>query len=114
MHAWAIHGVSALPRRLRLPQERISVMTSPNPSEMSAANAGSANSPVHLHSILVPTDFSEDSFRAVQYARSLGQVFRSQVTLLHVLVPVAAPAGNTLFPISICSGTHAILARKAR
>lgn len=51
----------------------------------------SLKSPVHLHTILVPTDFSHESYRAIQYARSLAQVFHSKVTLLHVLVPVAAP-----------------------
>lgn len=51
----------------------------------------SIKSPVHLHSILVPTDFSHESYRAIQYARSLAQVFHSKVILLHVLVPVAAP-----------------------
>ena len=53
--------------------------------------AESLKSPVHLHSILVPTDFSHESYRAIQYARSLSAVFHSKIILLHALVPVAAP-----------------------
>jgi nucleotide-binding universal stress UspA family protein len=42
-------------------------------------------------SILVPTDFSASSFKALEYAFTLGELFGSKITLAHVVVPVAAP-----------------------
>ena len=42
-------------------------------------------------SILVPTDFSAASFKALEYAFTLAEMFGSKITLAHVVVPVAAP-----------------------
>ena len=42
-------------------------------------------------SILVPTDFSAASFKALEYAFTLGEMFGAKLTLAHIVVPVAAP-----------------------
>ena len=42
-------------------------------------------------SILVPTDFSPASFKALEYALTLGALSDARVTLAHIVVPVAAP-----------------------
>ena len=39
---------------------------------------------VKLKTLLVPTDFSDCSEKAIEYAISLAQVFQAQVFLLHV------------------------------
>ncbi len=62
-----------------------------NTDDVTGDGSGILKEAVHLGRILVPTDFSQDSYRAIQYARALAGVFHSKVILLHVLVPVAAP-----------------------
>lgn len=42
-------------------------------------------------SILVPTDFSAASFKALDYAYTLSDLFGARLTLAHIVVPVAAP-----------------------
>ena len=42
-------------------------------------------------SILVPTDFSAASFKAMEYAVTLAEMFGAKLTLAHIVVPVAAP-----------------------
>ncbi len=42
-------------------------------------------------SILVPTDFSASSFKALDYAYTLSDLFGAKLTLAHIVVPVAAP-----------------------
>jgi universal stress protein A len=46
---------------------------------------------VHPQHILVPTDFSAASKKAIEYADALASTFQSRVTLLHVLEPMALP-----------------------
>lgn len=55
---------------------------------------------LHLQTILVPTDFSEASRKAIHYAQRLAQQFGSTILLLHVVEP-AYPypvAGLVHFP----------------
>lgn len=40
-----------------------------------------------LNKILVPVDGSENSFRALDYAMTLGRIFESQIFVSHVSVP---------------------------
>lgn len=42
-------------------------------------------------SILVPTDFSPASFKALEYAYALTELSGAKLTLVHIVVPVAAP-----------------------
>ena len=42
--------------------------------------------------ILVTTDFSENSFFAIPYAVDLAQKYDAEITLLHVIEPIIAPA----------------------
>ena len=42
-------------------------------------------------SVLVPTDFSPASFKAMDYAVTLAEMFGAKVTFAHIVVPVAAP-----------------------
>lgn len=46
---------------------------------------------VNLQHILVPTDFSKESHRAIQYAKALAELFGAKITLLHIIVPLATP-----------------------
>ena len=51
---------------------------------------------LHLKKILVPTDFSETSKKAVQYAVRFTEQFGCEIVLLHVIEPVTAVAGAPL------------------
>jgi nucleotide-binding universal stress UspA family protein len=46
---------------------------------------------VHPRHILVPTDFSAASKKAVEYADAFAATFQCRVTLLHVLEPMVLP-----------------------
>ncbi len=46
---------------------------------------------LNLKKILVPTDFSESSNSAYKYALRLGQQFRAELHVIHVLEPVLSP-----------------------
>ncbi len=43
--------------------------------------------PMHLQNILIPLDFSEMSFKSLQYAVPFAQQFGAKLTLLHVIEP---------------------------
>ena len=47
-----------------------------------------------IERILVPTDFSPDSLRALDYARELALRFRAEIVLLHVDHTLARPASE--------------------
>lgn len=53
-----------------------------------------ARVPLKIQQILVPTDFSECSQKAVEYAIAFAKQFGASLTLLHVLEPVAYPVGS--------------------
>lgn len=46
---------------------------------------------IHLKTIVAPTDFSEESYKAVDYAASLAKGFGGRLVLLHVLIPITSP-----------------------
>jgi nucleotide-binding universal stress UspA family protein len=55
---------------------------------------------IKLKRILVPTDFSDNSRLALEYAAELGERFESELYLLHVLqdvLPVVAPEPGLVF-----------------
>ncbi|MDQ3830127.1 MAG: universal stress protein [Candidatus Tectomicrobia bacterium] len=65
-------------------------------------------SPIHLQTILVPTDYSEHSTVALQWGASLAQHYGAQLLLLHVvpkaveeLPPPGAGAGSLIGPSSM-------------
>jgi universal stress protein A len=60
----------------------------------SLQSAVEARVPLKLQQILVPTDFSECSQKAVEYALAFARQFGASLTLLHVLEPVPYPAGS--------------------
>jgi nucleotide-binding universal stress UspA family protein len=60
-------------------------------SPETAATCVSAPAQLHLHKILVPTDFSEASRQALPYAVAFAQQFCARLTLAYV-VPTALPA----------------------
>jgi len=51
---------------------------------------------LHLKKILVPTDFSETSKRAVQYALRFAEQFGCEIALLYVVEPVTPMVGAPL------------------
>lgn len=51
-----------------------------------------ASSQIQLKHILVPTDFSETSGKALKYAQRFAEQFGAKVTLLHVIQPLIYPA----------------------
>jgi nucleotide-binding universal stress UspA family protein len=59
--------------------------TTPHPSTPSPSPASAVLS---LKTILVPTDLSECSHKAIHYGQRLAQQFGASVTLLHVVEPV--------------------------
>jgi nucleotide-binding universal stress UspA family protein len=56
--------------------------------------AGVPLAPHRIRRILVPVDFSPESARALDYARTLGGRFRGQVFVLHVLPPSRGLSGR--------------------
>jgi universal stress protein A len=59
----------------------------------------SASAHMKLQRILVPTDFSRESAKAMRYAVSLARQFDASITLVHVVEPSYGPAdiGNAPF-----------------
>jgi nucleotide-binding universal stress UspA family protein len=53
---------------------------------------------VHPRHILVPTDFSAASKKAIEYADAFASTFQSRVTLLHVLEPLVLPPDYGYIP----------------
>jgi len=52
------------------------------------ANKVAPESKLSVESILVPTDFSDQSSKALKYAMELVKQFGAQITLLHVVEPI--------------------------
>jgi len=57
-----------------------------------------------IRSILVPTDFSPESGKALTYARQFARQFGSKLLLMHVVELGAAPDFARAFPLAIESG----------
>ncbi len=53
---------------------------------------------LHLKEILVPTDFSDASKKALHYAQTFADQFGAVITLLHVIEPPPAPPGMGFIP----------------
>jgi nucleotide-binding universal stress UspA family protein len=54
-----------------------------------------------LTSILVPTDFSAESKKALEYAVAFGRQFGARLTLLYVVEPVATRDFASAFPLAL-------------
>ena len=63
--------------------------------------------------ILVPTDFSEPSDEALQYAKGLAEKFNASLHVLHVLEDLAAHAWTTEVYVSALPGVHEEMERQA-
>lgn len=67
--------------------------TIPQAAGTSYGNAVEQTPPlIHLKNILVPLDFSEMSFKSLQYAVPFARQFGAKLTLLHVLNPPVCPS----------------------
>jgi nucleotide-binding universal stress UspA family protein len=64
--------------------------------------------------ILVPTDFSEPSDEALEYAKGLATCLGSSIHVLHVLEDLAAHAWTTEVYVSALPGVHEEMERQAR
>lgn len=75
---------------------RVSLHVKPGPTTAATAQAGRdlamATSRLQLQHILVPTDFSDMSSKALKYAQSFAEFFGSRITVLHVIEPTVYPA----------------------
>jgi nucleotide-binding universal stress UspA family protein len=71
--------------------EAVKTSASRLPEQRRAATdrAGNSAARIHLRNILVPVDFSELSYKSLQYAIPLAQQFGGKLTLLYVLEPLA-------------------------
>src|ERR1051326_3533196 len=54
-----------------------------------------------LKKILVPTDFSEESQKALRYAIPLAQQFDASITLIHVFEPFTYPVDMGYVPVAM-------------
>jgi universal stress protein A len=57
-----------------------------------------AASPIHLHTILVPVDFSEHTAKALAYARAFAGQFAARLMLMHVVEPSVVPDNFGIIP----------------
>ena len=72
-----------------------------NKARAGSVNPGSgADGGCRFAHILVPTDFSDPSKKALKYAARLAEFFGSHVTLIHVVEPVMSP-DFTNFPLAL-------------
>ncbi|MDB6067981.1 MAG: uspa protein [Pedosphaera sp.] len=91
-------------------------ITSPPPSAEAAQlvqPAVKSNKALHLARILVPTDFSSDSKKAVEYALAFARLFGASITLLHVVELKACPADFGYGPVTVQISSNEKL-KKAR
>ena len=61
-----------------------------------AREPGSAGAVVRFNTILVPTDFSDESGKALRHAMALANAFGAQIVLLHVFKAVTYPGWSNL------------------
>lgn len=66
-----------------------------------AAGAARIAPLLHIKSILVPTDFSPESEKALAYAVPLARAFGARLILLHVVEPIATPDFAKSFPLAM-------------
>jgi universal stress protein A len=65
--------------------------TKRNRFEPSSTLTSTSPSAIKVKEILVPTDFSEDSKKALEFARKFAEQFDARLTLLYVMEPVFYP-----------------------
>src|ERR1043165_566406 len=72
----------------------------PPKSSTAIAEAAQGRKPIQITKILVPTDFSPASQKALKYAICFANEFGAQLTLLHVIEPPmsAMLAGHSAIP----------------
>jgi nucleotide-binding universal stress UspA family protein len=56
---------------------------------------------MNIKSILIPTDFSVESEKALAYAIPLARLCAARISLLHVIEPIATPDFLNAFPIAM-------------
>lgn len=71
-----------------------------NPAPGSHGPAGARSEPSPFSRLLVPTDFSDQSKKALRCAARFVAAFASRVTLIHVIEPVMSP-DFTHFPLAM-------------
>jgi universal stress protein A len=88
---------------LKTERSRISqtVSRTPLPARTVSSATTTGAQEVKLTSILVPTDFSEASTKALVYAAAFARQFGAKITLLHVVEPIATPDFDSSFPLAL-------------
>lgn len=69
---------------------------------------------LRIQNILVATDFSDASARALDYARELARAFKASVHVMHVLEDLAAHAWTTEVYVAALPGVHEEMEKQAR
>jgi len=77
--------------KTEIPEPLAATFVAKAPAALNEATAQMPSS-IHLKNILVPLDFSEMSFKSLQYAVPFARQFGAKVTLLHVLNPPVCPS----------------------
>jgi nucleotide-binding universal stress UspA family protein len=70
-------------------------------SKSASAAAEAVLGLLRIKTILVPTDFSPESEKALAYAVPFARQFKAKLTLLHVVEPVATPDFAKSFPLAL-------------
>jgi universal stress protein A len=91
---------------MKTPTKKRKTITNNNlPAERNGLRPGrtppatEAHSAFEIKSILVPTDFSFESQKALAHAVRLGHQFGAKLTMLHVVEPVATPDFGLSLPL---------------
>lgn len=66
--------------------------------EAKGSEAQLDNRPIHFEQVLVPIDFSDCCFDALEYGVQIAKAMSAQLTLLHVLEPIVYGMGFMLTP----------------
>lgn len=69
---------------------------------------------LRIQNILLATDFSEASERALDYARELAKAFGASLHVMHVLEDLAAHAWTTEVYVAALPGVHEEMEKQAR
>src|SRR6478736_5935932 len=69
--------------------------------ETNAIVTREAQEPIRIRTILVPTDFSAASIKALKYAAAFAGQFGAKLILLHVIEPVATPDFAATYPLQL-------------
>jgi nucleotide-binding universal stress UspA family protein len=54
---------------------------------------------IHIHRILVPTDFSDSARNALRYGVSFAEEYKAELLVLHVVETAAVGYASDLFPV---------------